>query len=150
MAVLEFNVGSANTLPGPIDQIVCQSGQVIVVDHTTEPSTTTTLNTDDTFDAEGKAGLQIIDVDGSRIWTEGSLENRTDSQMVDTAGTAEQLTDVHGEPREEEEAEPAEAKETGSFESRSKSSLFALAQERDLDVHSNDTKQEIIDALRGE
>lgn len=155
--ILEFNVGTANTLPGPIDRIICQSGQGVIVDPTTDPPTTTTLNSDEVFDGEGKAGLQIVDIAGSRWFTESSLENRTDSQMVDTPGSAEQLTDLHGEPTDEKPAdevrgdnEPGDDAETGSYESRSKSALYELAKERGLAASSHDSKAELIEALRGE
>jgi hypothetical protein len=146
MPILEGNTGSANTLPGPVKFITCQAGQVVIVDKTTEPATTTTLNPDDVYDAEGKAGLTILDIDGSRIFYESTLENRTSGQMVDTPGSAEQLgtEEVRGDN------DPADDKATGSYESRSKVDLYELAKERNLDVHSGDSKAELITALRGE
>jgi hypothetical protein len=82
--ILEGNTGSSNTLPGPVRKIVCQAGQVIVIDPTETPPTCTVLNPDDVFEGEGKAGLRIYDVDGSRLYWESTFEgeNRTDSQLV--------------------------------------------------------------------
>lgn len=145
MPILEGNAGSSNTLPGPVKSITCNAGQVVVVDKTTEPPTTTTLNPDDVYDAEGKAGLQILDIDGSRIFYESTLENRTSGQMVDTPGSAEQLrTEVRGDN------DPEDDKQTGSYESRSKADLYELAKERDLEVDSHTSKTDLIAALRGE
>jgi hypothetical protein len=147
--ILEGNTGSSNTLPGPIRYITCQSGQVVIVDSTTTPATTTTLNTDDTYDAEGKAGLRILDVDGSRLYYESTLEgeNRTDSQLV-TAPDVRPEADPRGEVRGD--ATPTDDKATGSYESRSKADLYELAKERGLDVTSKSAKHELIAALRGE
>jgi hypothetical protein len=146
MPILEGNTGSANTLPGPVKTITCQAGQVVVVDKTTEPATTTTLNPDDVYDAEGKAGLTILDIDGSRIFYESTLENRTTGLMVDTPGSAEQLgtEEVRGDN------EPEDDKQTGSYESRPKADLYELAKERGLDVDSHSSKAELVAALRGE
>lgn len=153
--VLEQNQNTFNTLPGPVAKIVCQSGQIIVIDPTTKPATTTSLASDEVYNAEGKAGLGIADIDGSRYFVESSLENRTDSQMVDTPGTAQQLTDVHGEPTTAPEEvrgdnDPEDDKQTGSYESRPKAALYELAKERDLDVDSHSSKADLIAALRGE
>lgn len=164
MPILEGNTGSSNTLPGPVRKIVCQAGQVIVIDPTTNPPTTTALNPDDVYDAEGKAGLRIYDVDGSRLYWESTLEgeNRTDSQLV-TAPDARPETDPRGEPLPADNSaetsdapevkgdnDPTDDKATGTYESRSKTDLYELAKERDLDVTSHDSKAQLIAALRGE
>lgn len=57
--------------------------------------------------------------------------------------TAGETPEVRGD------ADPSDDDQTGSYESRSKESLFELAQERKLDVNSRSTKAEIIEALRG-
>lgn len=103
MPILEGNTGSSNTLPGPVRKIVCQAGQIIVIDPTENPPTCTPLNPDEVFDGEGKAGLRIYDVDGSRLYWESTLEgeNRTDSQLV-VAPDARPQTDPRGEPVEVE------------------------------------------------
>lgn len=181
MPILETNPGQFNTLPGPVRSITCQSGQVIVIDKTTEPPTATTLNADDSYAAEGKAGLGISDIDGSRIYWESSNEadNRTSSQLVVAPDVrAEQNTDAHGEEitstlpgnftipdnradaaeypevvgatEVKGDADPSDGHETGTYESRSKASLYELAKERELDVTSKSTKDELIAALRGE
>jgi hypothetical protein len=153
--ILEGNTGSSNTLPGPVRYITCQAGQVIVIDPTEKPPVCTVLNPDDVYEGEGKAGLRIYDVDGSRLYWESTLEgeNRTDPQLV-TAPDARPQTDPRGEPLETSEvrgdADPTDDKATGSYESRSKADLYELAKERDLDVTSHDSKADLIAALRGE
>lgn len=173
--ILEGNTGSSNTLPGPVKTITCQAGQVVVVDKTTEPPTTTTLNPDDVYDAEGKAGLTILDIDGSRIFYESTLENRTSGQMVDTPGSAAQLgTDIHGDPidtpvtpalnGEDSDAfvptenVPGEQRGdtdgdsptggTGAFEDRTVKELRATAKKNGVDLKGAKTKAKIIAALR--
>jgi hypothetical protein len=155
--IIEPNTGTSNTLPGPVRSIVCQAGQIIVLDRTVNPPAATVLNADESFDGEGKAGLTIYDVDGSRIYWESTneAENRTSSQLVVAPDArAEQATDLHGEPLEPSEVrgdnDPTDDHETGSFESRSKASLYALAKERNLDVNSKTSKEDLIIALRGE
>jgi len=109
--ILEGNTGSSNTLPGPVRKIVCQAGQVIIIDPTEKPPACTALNPDDVFDGEGKAGLRIYDVDGSRLYWESTLEgeNRTDSQLV-VAPDARPETDPRGEPLETPTDDQPEAK----------------------------------------
>lgn len=156
--ILEGNTGSSNTLPGPIRSITVQSGQVVILDPTTTPPSTTLLNADDVYQAEGKAGLRIWDVDGSRLYYESTNEadNRTSSQLqVAPDARPSQLTDVHGEPTDAPEEvrgdnDPTDDKQTGSYESRPKSALLELAKERGLDVTSHDSKADLVDALRGE
>jgi hypothetical protein len=107
--ILEINAGDGRTLPGPVRYITCQSGQIIVIDPTTTPATTTTLNTDDVYEGEGKAGLRIADIDGSRVYWESTneAENRTGPQLQ-VAPDARPQTDPRGEPIEKVEDTDAE------------------------------------------
>lgn len=141
MPILEGNTGSANTLPGPVKFITCQAGQVVVVDKTTEPATTTTLNPDDVYDAEGKAGLTILDIDGSRIFYESTLENRTSGLMVDTPGSAVQRGDT-------DDNSPTGG--TGDYEDRTVPELKATAEKNGVDLEGASKKADIIAKLRGE
>jgi hypothetical protein len=141
MTILEFNTGSSNTLPGPVKMITLQAGQIVVVDKTTEPPTTTTLNPDDVYDAEGKAGLTILDIDGSRIFYESTLENRTSGQMVDTPGSAVQRGDTDSD---------SPTGGTGAYEDRTVAELKATAEKNGVDLDGASRKDDIIAKLRGE
>lgn len=173
--ILEGNTGSSNTLPGPVRYITCQSGQIIVVDPTVNPATATVLNPDDTFEGEGKAGLRIMDIDGSRLYWESTLEgeNRTDSQLV-TAPDARPETDPRGEPvgpvdaaREHSDEpvattvvpdapqrgdtdEDSRTGGTGPYEDRTVAELKATAEKNGVDLEGATRKDDIIAKLRGE
>jgi len=161
MPVLEMNPGQGNTLPGPVRSITVQSGQIVVIDPTTKPATTTTLSADETYDAEGKAGLGISDIDGSRIYYESSNEadNRTSSQLVTAPDQRpEQLTDIHGEPKDAPvpttvvpNAGDADDDDTGSgsYEDRTVAQLKATAKKNGVELHGASTKKDIIEKIRG-
>lgn len=127
--VLEQNQNTFNTLPGPVDRIICQAGQIIVIDPTTKPATTTSLAPDDVYEAEGKAGLGIADIEGSRFFVQGSLENRTDDQTVVPPDAQPQVDPHGGDDVSEAQEHPAPVSD---------------------DLEGATTKEEIKSKLRGE
>lgn len=148
MPVYELSTTESRSIPGPVNKVECLVGQVVVVDPITKPATTTTLSTDETYDAEGHAGLTILDIDGSRVYVEYSLSpnaplNADDPQVVVNADTQPRTEEPRGDN------DPEDDKQTGSYESRSKAALYELAKERDLDVDSHSSKAELVAALRG-
>lgn len=83
-----YDARTVGTILGPVKKITSLSGQQVVVDASTNPPTTTTLNPDESYDAGDKAGLAIADTGGGGdIYVEYTLSpnapiNRDNLQVV--------------------------------------------------------------------
>jgi len=87
-------------------------------------------------------------VDGSRIFYESTLENRTSGQMVDTPGSAEQLGSETARRGDSDGDSPTGG--TGAYEDRTVAELKATAEKNGVDLDGATKKSDIIAKLRGE
>lgn len=127
---LLFSGQQTRNFDRPLHQVSVNTGSVVVTNRI-KPEETHVVNAGET--------LKLDDVSAYSLYS-------PDSASVDVT----YLHEAQATPAVRGDEHPEDDKETGSYESRPKDSLYELGKERGLDVNSSMKKDELIAVLRGE